>query len=35
MMADGLIKALLIIKYEHFVEITRIDDKKELLIFIK
>lgn len=35
MMADVLIKALSVIKYEYFVEITKIKDKKELLISIK
>lgn len=30
-MANGLIKTLLVIKHKHFVMITRIEDKKELL----
>lgn len=35
MVADGLIKTLLIIKQEHFIGMTRIKDKKELLASIK
>ena len=35
MMADGLTKALSVIKHEHFVGMTGIEDKKELLAFIK
>ena len=30
-MTNSLIKALLVIKYKHFVMITGIEDKKELL----
>ena len=33
--ADSLIKALSIKKHEHFVGMTRIEDKKELLASIK
>lgn len=35
MMADSLTKALLIIKYKHFMEMTKIENKKKLLAFIK
>lgn len=34
-MANGFTKTLSIIKYEYFVEITEIEDKKKLLAFIK
>ena len=35
MLADGLIKALSVIKHEHFVGMTRIEDKRERLASIK
>ena len=34
-MADGFIKALLVIKPEHFLGMTGIENKKELLASIK
>lgn len=34
-MANSLTKALLVIKYKHFIGMTGIKDKKELLAFIK
>lgn len=34
-MADNLIKTLPIIKYKQFVKMIKIEDKKELLAFIK
>lgn len=35
MMANSFIKALLVIKYKYFIEMIGIEDKKELLVFIK
>ena len=35
MVANGLTKALSIIKYEHFMGMIRIEDKRERLAFIK
>ena len=35
MVADGLTKALSVIKHEYFVGMTGIEDKRELLAFIK
>ena len=35
MVANGLTKALSVIEHKHFVGITRIEDKRELLAFIK
>ena len=35
MVANGLIKALSVIKHEYFMGMTEIDDKKELLASIK
>lgn len=35
MMADGFTKALSVIKHEHFVGMIRIEDKSEVLAFIK
>lgn len=34
-MADNLVKALLVVKHEYFMGMTKIKDKKELLAFIK
>lgn len=34
-MADDFTKSLSVIKHEHFVRMTGIEDKKELLAFIK
>lgn len=35
MVADSLIKTLSVIQHEHFMEMIRIEDKRELLAFIK
>ncbi len=35
MLANSLTKALLVIKHEHFVRMIGIEDKRELLVFIK